>query len=214
MQDDVKYLTVSGNERRDILEVHFSGTKQSFDWDVEAMNQTGEIGGEAIEAWGFGSVVGYTMTKTPWTPRLGIQLDAASGNKNPNDHQLNTFNPLFPNGYYVTLAGYTGYVNFIHLKPSVTVHPTHSLQLIADIGMQWRETTADAVYLQPNIPVADTAGQPGRYTGTYGQLRADYILTSHISLALEVVHFTIAESIRDAGGHDSDYVGAEFKFGW
>jgi hypothetical protein len=154
------------------------------------------------------------MTKTPWTPRLGIQLDAASGNKNPNDHQLNTFNPLFPNGYYVTLAGYTGYVNFIHLKPSVTVHPTHSLQLIADIGMQWRETTADAVYLQPNIPVADTAGQPGRYTGTYGQLRADYILTSHISLALEVVHFTIAESIRDAGGHDSDYVGAEFKFGW
>ena len=214
IQDDARYLTVSGNERRDILELHFSGTKQSFDWDVEAMKQTGEIGGENIEAWGFGSLVGYTITKTPWTPRLGIQLDAASGDKNPNDHQLNTFNPLFPNGYYVTLAGYTGYVNFIHLKPSVTVHPTHSLQLIADVGMQWRETTADAVYLQPNIPVADTAGQPGRYTGTYGQFRADYILTAHVSLALEVVHFTIAESVRDAGGRDSDYVGAEFKFGW
>jgi Alginate export len=214
MQDDVAYPTVSGNERRDILELHFSGTKQSFDWDVEAMNQTGQIGGEPIEAWGVGSVVGYTITKTAWTPRLGIQLDAASGNRNPDDRKLNTFNPLFPNGYYVTLAGYTGYVNFIHIKPSVTVHPTHSLQLIADVGMQWRETTADAVYLQPNIPVPDTAGRPGRYTGTYGQFRTDYMLSSHISLALEVVHFTIAESVRDAGGHDSDYVGAEFKFGW
>jgi hypothetical protein len=105
MQDDTRYLAVSGDERRDILESHFSGTNQSFDWDVEAMNQTGQIGGEYIDAWGFGSVVGYTMTKTRWTPRLGIQLDAASGDKNPHDHQLNTFNPLFPNGYYVTLAG-------------------------------------------------------------------------------------------------------------
>jgi hypothetical protein len=40
------------------------------------------------------------------------------------------------------------------------------------------------------------------------------MVTPHISLALEVVHFTIGDAIRDAGGHDSDYVGAEFKFGW
>jgi hypothetical protein len=214
MQDGARYLTVGGDERRDILESHFSGTKQSVDWDIEAMSQTGQIGSDNIEAWGFGSLAGYTMTNISWTPRLGIQLDAASGNKNPNDHQLNTFNPLFPNGYYVTLAGYTGYVNFIHLKPSVTVHPAHSLQLMTAIGMQWRETTADAVYLQPNIPVADTAGRSGRYTGTYGQFRADYAATSHISLALEIVHFTIAEAIREAGGHDSNYVGAELKYGW
>jgi hypothetical protein len=214
LQDDVRYLSAAGNERRDILDSHFSGTKQSIDWDVEAMRQTGQIGGEDIEAWGFGSLAGYTLIEIPWTPRMGIQLDAASGNKNPNNHQLNTFNPLFPNGYYVTLAGYTGYVNFIHLKPSVTVHPTQGLQLMAAIGMQWRETTADAVYLQPNIPVAGTAGRPGRYTGTYGQFRADWVVTRHISLALEAVHFTVSDTIREVGGHDGDYVGVEFKYGW
>jgi hypothetical protein len=85
---------------------------------------------------------------------------------------------------------------------------------MAAIGMQWRETTTDAVYTQPDIPVAGTAGRPGRYTGTYGQFRADCIVTPHISLALEAVHFTTAEAIRAAGGHDSDYVGAEFKYGW
>jgi hypothetical protein len=114
----------------------------------------------------------------------------------------------------VTLAGYTGYVNFIHVKPSVTLHPLAHLKLMGAVGMQWRETTADAVYTQPDIPVAGTVGRPGRYTGTYGQIRADYTLSSHVSLALEVVHFAIADALRGAGGHDSNYVGAEFKYGW
>jgi len=213
-QDGAKYLTISGDERRDILDSHFSGTIRSIDWDVEAMRQTGRIGGEGIEAWGFGSVAGYRWTNTPWKPRLGIQLDSASGNKNPQNRELNTFNPLFPNGYYVTLAGYTGYVNFIHLKPSVTAHPTENLQLVTAIGMQWRETTADAVYLQGNIPVAGTAGHSGRYTGTYGQGRVEYAATSHLALAFELVHFQIASAIQAAGGHDSNYAGAQFTLGW
>ncbi len=213
-QDGVTYLTASGNERRDILDGHFSGTRQSIDWDLEAMKQTGQIGGEDIEAWGFGSVAGYTWAATRWKARLGIQLDAASGDRNPNDHQLNTFNPLFPNGYYVTLAGYTGYVNLIHLKPSLTLHPTERLQILTAIGMQWRETTADAVYLQASIPVAGTAGHPGSYTGTYGQGRIDYAATSHLALALELVHFQVGSTIHDVGGHDSNYAGAQVTLGW
>jgi hypothetical protein len=30
---------------------------------------------------------------------------------------------------------------------------------------QWRETTPDAVYTQPDIPVPNAAGRPGAYTG-------------------------------------------------
>jgi Alginate export len=213
-QDGTRFPSAHGNERRDIVDVRFAGTKGSLDWDVEAMNQVGRIGLEDIEAWAFGSLAGYTLRGIPWTPRLGIQVDAASGDRSLTDNQLNTFNPLFPNGYYVTLAGYTGYVNFIHVKPSVTVHPLANLKLMGAVGFQWRETTADAVYTQPDIPVAGTVGHPGRYTGTYGQFRTDYILNSHVSLALEVVHFAIGDALRAAGGHDSNYVGAEFKYGW
>src|SRR5277367_92112 len=200
-QDGAKFPTAHGNERRDIVDVRFAGTNGSLDWDLEAMNQAGRIGFEDIEAWAFGSLAGYTLTEIPWAPRLGIQADAASGDKNPHDQQLNTFNPLFPNGYYVTLAGYTGYVNFIHLKPSVTVHPLANLKLIGAVGFQWRETAADAVYTQPDIPIAGSVGHPGRYTGTYGQFRTDYILSSHVSLALEFVHFAIGSAVREVGGH-------------
>jgi Alginate export len=213
-QDGVKFPGIAGNERRDIEDLRYAGTAKAFDWDLEAMNQTGSLASQDVEAWAFGSLAGYTWESILWLPRVGIQVDAASGDKNPNDHQLNTFNPLFPNGYYVTLAGYTGFVNFIHLKPSVTIHPLTKLKLMGAIGVQWRETTADAVYTQPDVPVPGTVGHAGRYTGTYGQFRGDWAVTYHVSLALEVVHFAIGDAVREVGGHDSNYVGAEFKYGW
>ena len=110
------FTSASGDERREIVDVRLKGAANGFDWDIEAMNQTGRIGSQAIDAWAFGSVVGYTLANTNWTPHLGLGVDAASGDRNPHDDRLETFNPLFPEGYF--LAGYTGYVNFIHVKPA------------------------------------------------------------------------------------------------
>jgi hypothetical protein len=212
-QDGARFVSVRGNEQRNILDLHFVGKRGAWDWDAETMNQAGRIAGRNIEAWAVGSLLGYTFNEL-WAPRLALQTDAASGNRDTQDPTLRTFNPLFPNGGYVTLAGYTGYVNFIHVKPSITVHPSQRLKLLAAVGVQWRESTADAVYTQPNIPVAGTAGRAGRYTGTYGQFRTDWAATGHVALALEVVHFAVGDALRNAGGHDSNYIGAEFKYGW
>lgn len=211
-QDNARFLAASGNERRDIVDLRYFGSADGLDWDLEAMNQTGRIGGKDIEAWAFGTLTGYTFAEVAMTPRIGLQFDGASGNS--NGRAFGTFNPLFPNGYYVSLAGYTGYVNFIHLKPSITIHPTNTLKLVFAAAAQWRETTADAVYTQPDIPVAGTAGHPGQYTGTYFQIRADFAITTYVSAALELVHFAIGDAIRRAGGHDGDYMGLEVKWGW
>lgn len=213
-QDNARFPSISGNERRDILDLRFGGTASGFDWDIEAMGQVGRLADDDVRAWAFGSLAGYTFADVGWTPRVGLQVDAASGDTNPHDHRLGTFNPLFPNGYYLSLAGYTGYVNFIHVKPSITVHPAKALKLMFAIAGQWRETTADAVYTQPDIPVAGTAGKSGSYTGTYGQFRADWAMTPYASVAFEAVHFAVADVIRRAGGHNGDYLGAEIKYGW
>jgi Alginate export len=213
-QDGARFLTVSGNERREILDLHFSHTGGGFDSDVEVMGQTGQIARDDIRAWAAGSLGGYTFGTIGWTPRVGLQVDAASGDGNPRGHTLGTFNPLFPNGSYLTLASYSGYVNFIHVKPSVTLHPATPIKLMFAAAGQWRETTADAVYSQPNIPIRGTAGVPGLYTGTYGQIRVDWAVTRDASVALEAVHFAVADAIRRAGGRTSDYLGAEIKYGW
>jgi hypothetical protein len=166
-QADVHFPNAAGKEDQDILDLRLNGTVNHFDWDLEAMNQTARIGSDQIEAWAFGSPAGYTFNTVNWSPRLGIQLDAASGDGGVAGHHFGTFNPLFPNGYYLTLAGYTGYVNFIHIKPSLTLHSFQSVKVTLAAAAQWRENTADAVYTQPNVPVANTAGGPGAYTGSY-----------------------------------------------
>ncbi|HXK22667.1 MAG TPA: alginate export family protein [Myxococcota bacterium] len=209
--NEARYLFASGDERRNIVDVHYAGAKQGFDWDLEAMGQFGEVGDKTARAWGFGALGGYTFDSVWGRPRLGLQLDGASGDRRPNDDTIETFNPLFPNGYYFTLAGYTSYVNLFHLKPSLTVRVTPSVKLMAAVAGQWRETTDDAVYVQPNIPVAGTAGRPGQWSGIYGQLRADWAITPNVSVAFEAVHFDVGDAIQRAGGHDSDYFNVQLQ---
>jgi len=213
-QDNVHFLAGSGNEERQNIDVHYNGSADGFDWDVEGMKQGGSIGAKDVDAWAFGSLTGFTFSDVSWIPRLGIQLDAASGDRNLSDGQVGTFNPLFPNGYYVTLSGYTGYTNFIHLKPSLTLTPVQDVKLVAAVGALWRQTTHDAIYAQPDIPVPGTAGEPGRRSSTYGQLELNWKATRSLAFGMEFDRYFVAPALQRAGGHDSDYFGAEVRWGW
>jgi alginate export protein len=212
--EDSRFLFASGQERRNIADVRYTGARNGIDWDLETMGQGGTLGAKRVRAWNIGTLAGYTFVGTPGSPRIGLQMDAASGNPRSNGSTLGTFNPLFPNGYYVTLSGYTGDTNLLHLKPSITITPIRALKLMGAVGLLWRQTTADAVYVQPDIPVQETAGTGGRWTAVYGQLRADYVFNAHLTGALEVNHYAIGEALRQAGGHDSDYLGAQLDFQW
>lgn len=213
-QDRVDYPTVSGNERRDNLDLRYFGASDGLDWDIEVMGQRGYVGRDNVRAWALGSHLGYTFERATWQPRAAVQIDAASGDRNPDDRRLQTFNPLFPNGAYFTLASYTGYVNLIHVKPSLTLKPDKALTLIGAIGLQWRQTTADAVYTQPGNPVPGTAGRGGLWTGWYQQARGEYKINTHLTGAMELVHFQIGGAVRNAGGHNGNYGNLELKFVW
>ena len=211
---NARFLDATGDEHRDVFDARYAGKVGHIDWDVEAMYQSGHVGNKTIGAWAVGSLAGYTLASVPWTPRVGIQIDAASGDSHPGDGRVSTFNPLFPNGYYFALAGYTGYTNLIHVKPSLIVKPNSKLTLLAGVGLQWRQTTADAVYGQGSAVVPGTAGHGGPWTGFYTQLRADWAVTANLAAALEAVHFQVGPSLRELGARNADYVGAELKFGW
>jgi hypothetical protein len=213
-RDNAHYLFASGDERRHVLDARFAGSGGAVDWDLEAMGQTGSVGTKNIRAWAFGERTGYTFRSVDWQPRIGLQADAASGNTDPYGQTLGTFNPLFPNGSYFTLAGYTGYSNLVQLKPSITLKLASGTLLMAAVGFQWRQTTQDAVYIQPNVPVAGTAGKGGRWTGAYAQIRVDHVFGPHLAGAIEAVRYEVGSGIRQAGGHDSNYLGIELKFGW
>ena len=213
-QDNVHDLAGAGDEERRNLDVHYNGHAGLADWDIEGMKQGGSIGSKAVDAWAVGSLAGVTFADSPWSPRLGLQLDAASGDRHLSDETVGTFNPMFPNGYYVTLSGYTGYTNFIHLKPSLTLTPSQGVKLVAAVGALWRQTTADSVYAQPNSPIPGTAGTPGKRSSTYGQFQWSWAVSRSLTFAAEFDRYFVAPAIRRAGGHDSDYFGIEVRWGW
>ena len=213
-RDGARFLDAMGNERRHVIDARFAGGAAGFDWDLEAMGQTGSVGTSSILAWAAGSRAGYTFAALPWAPRLGLQADAASGDTHPGDGRIGTFNPLFPNGYYFALSGYTGYANLFHLKPSITVSPAPGLKVAAGIGLQWRMTTHDAVYVQSLASVPRTAGQGSAWTGGYAQLRADYAFTPNLAGAIEAVRYQVGRTLQQAGLHDASYIGVEMKLSW
>jgi hypothetical protein len=183
--DAAVFPSVSGDERRDIVDLRFSGAANGFDWDLEAMNQTGRIGVQIIEAWAVGALAGYTFPDVGWTPRLALSIDVASGDRNPHDDKLETFNPLFPNGYY--LADDTGYPNLIHVKP--TVRSIRSALLIS-----W-----------PPSPGSGARRRRTRSTASPVFLSSE---------RREDLADAIRNPIREAGGHDSNYLGVELTYGW
>lgn len=211
-QDNVFYPSVMGNERRNIFDIRIvGGNGASYDWDLEAMGQVGNIANKQIRAWALGSLSGYTFQNMTLQPRIGFQFDMGSGTQNQNSNTLGTFNPLFPNGVYFTLANYTSYANVIHIKPSLTLNPYPNLAVMLAVAGQWRESTADAVYVEPHTPIPRTAGAPGKYTGNYYQTDVSWQMTPHIKNALQIVYFHVAEAIRSVGGHNSTYAGVEVK---
>lgn len=213
-QANAHFLAASGHEERQSVDMHYNGAAGALDWDVEAMKQGGSIGPKHVDAWAFGSLAGWTFARTATAPRLGIQFDAASGDRHRSDDRVGTFNPLFPNGYYLTLSGYTGYTNFIHVKPSLTLTPMNGMKVVAAVGLLWRQTTQDAIYVQPDVPVPHTAGAPGRRSSSYGQLQFNWTLTRSLAFGFEIDRYVVAKALRRAGGRDSDYLGVELRWGW
>ncbi|MCX8282514.1 alginate export family protein [Phyllobacterium sp. 0TCS1.6C] len=211
---DAAFLAASGEEDRHMLNIRTAGKYAGFDWDVEAMGQVGKVGSADVLAWAVGARTGYTFQNIGWSPRIGLQFDMASGDRDADDGRLGTFNPLFPNGFYFSLGGHTGYANLVHLKPSITVQPSEDLTLMAGAGLLWRLTTDDAVYTMPSVPVAGTAAGGSPWTGAYAQVRADYRFNQNLTGSVEAVHYRVGSTLRDAGGRDSNYFRAELKFAW
>ena len=213
-RQDATFLSASGDEDRHVFDIRSAGKYAGFDWDVEAMGQVGKVGSAEILAWAVGARTGYTFEDLTWSPRIGLQFDVASGDRDAGDGTLGTFNPLFPNGFYFSLGGHTGYANLVHIKPSVTVQPTEDLTLMAGVGLLWRQTTQDAIYTLPSIPVAGTAGQGPAWTGAYLQVKADYRFNPNLTGSLEAVHYQVGSALEAVGGRDSNYFRAELKLVW
>ncbi|WAC49928.1 alginate export family protein [Asticcacaulis sp. SL142] len=197
------------DEDRTSVGVRLYGVREAFDYDLEAVVQGGTFGTQTIRAHYVSAHLGYTWAGGN-APRIALKIDQATG----DDHEghLKTFNPLFPRGAYLDEAGRVGPTNLVRVGTYLSVKPLRMVTLVMGADGLWRNRVSDALYRQPNLPIAGTAGKGGHYTGTQAFIGATWQISPELNLTTHVSRIDIHSRLNAAGVADTRYIGA--WLGW
>jgi hypothetical protein len=166
-------------ERRHTIGVKWSGVGNGIDLNYDALVQWGEFGDASIRAWAFATETGYRVRSAPWRPRISVRADFASGDRDPSDAWLQSFNPLFPGNAYSGAVGLLGPTNLTDFTAGLTVTPRVGLTLGFETPSYWRTSTSDGVYATDlRLLIPPTTGD-GKYVGTNPGVLAVWQATRH-----------------------------------
>src|SRR4029077_1597202 len=119
-----------------------------------------------------------------WNPRVKIDFDVASGDRNRLSPNLGTFNSFFQSGEYSGRAQLLGPSNSIRLEPTLTLAPRRNVSISTGWGFYWRESEQDGLYGIPGNLIVPSNGVPGRYEGSRPIVEVAWTLNPHHSAHL------------------------------
>ena len=202
---DAIYQAGVSNEERHSLGARVNGSSGPFSYEYEGIYQFGRFGGLDISAWGVRTEHYWALPYLPFSPRIGLIANATSGDGDPSDGTLGTFDALFPNPAYTTDAAIFRPRNFYELHPVVSLDVSQNFNLLFEWNFLWRVETDDAVYAVPGFPLVPGPASDERYIGNVFDVIATWRLSSHMTLQASYVHAMLGDVIKDAGGEDIDF---------
>lgn len=189
-----------GEDIRHTLGIRRFGTiGKKLRYNTELMVQFGETAGKTTTAWAFETDWHYKFNDIDWQPELGLKLDILSGDRTNGDDNIQTFNPMFTNPGYFSLAGVIAPVNLIEFHPSIAIHPIEKLKIYLEWASFFRYSINDGVYAPPRF--LNLAGQQTdeRFIGNQLGFQIDYELDRHFGLALDFSYFIIGGFLESTG---------------
>ena len=177
-----------------------------LDYDGEYAFQTGRVRGLDLTAFAVHTGLGYTFD-LPWTPRLGVEYNFATGDSHPGDTDLETFQNLFPTNH--KFYGYMdvfSWQNMHNPAVSVKVSPTKKLTAQLDYHGFWLATNEDVWYrangttaVRPLTPLARNAD---KFAGSEIDFTVTYKPFKQLALQAGYSHFFAGTYLKDTGAHD------------
>jgi hypothetical protein len=189
----------AGDERRHSIGTRVWGKHEPWDYDVEPIVQWGSFAQGDIRAWAVETDTGYTLRSVRTTPRIGFKVHAASGDQDPTDPDLETFNPLYPRGLYNQLVNLHGHVNLIELQPSLTIRPTKRWTVTLDWSLVKRESLDDGVYGVGGNLLRPAGGSRARPVGSQLSLVPIWRVNRHITFVWIATHFFPGRFLEETG---------------
>lgn len=204
-----QYVQGVGRDERHSVGFRVFGDHERWFWNHEALYQFGDFEDADISAWTLATITGYSFKEARYKPRIYLRAAIASGDDDPDDDDLETFNPLFPNLFYFEEAAILSPQNFMNLQPGISVSMSPRVTLALDWNFFWKHREEDAVYTGGLFPLPGTADSDGRFVSHNPQLSLDWNINPFLELDLRYAHFFAGEVIDDAGGDDVDFFMAE-----
>ncbi|WP_296594886.1 alginate export family protein [Phenylobacterium sp.] len=189
----------TGDEHRDSFGVRSFGRAGDWRWNVEGVVQTGRFDGRKIRAWTVGSEGGRRFPTAPFSPDLTVRFNVVSGDTDPADGKLGTFNALFPKGKYFGELSPVGPYNIVSLNPGVALDLGNDLSLGLSAMVYWRYARADGVYDVPGNLVRGANGSRARFIGKEVEATLDWQATPELELSASLSAFEAGAFIRETG---------------
>jgi hypothetical protein len=170
----------------------FRPVGKGWDYNWEPNYQWGSFGNASIRAWSVSTETGFTFDRLRFHPRPLLRADVYSGDGNPANQPLGTFNSLFPRGAYFTpkMVPTLGPQNLIDLHPMVQFQLGTNVTGSFAWDWYWRESTHDGVYAYGSGVLIDPASaSTARYLGVQGDLEIRWAPVRHVILAFNFAGF-------------------------
>ncbi len=208
-RDLAKFGPVSGAEERYTIGSRLGGAwAGGLDYDVEGGYQFGDVGRADVSAWFVASQLGYTVPDCPVKTRWFIGFDQASGDDDPADGEVGTFNQLFPLGHaYFGGIDIVGRQNIQDFSCGVSAAPLDKLSVRVEGHQFARAENTDALYdAGGNVVRAGDAGS-SHDIGQEVDVVAEYKVDIHLAVQAGYSHFFAGDFIAQSGAdEDIDFV--------
>jgi hypothetical protein len=197
--DNARFGLRQGPERRQSIGARSYGTTGNWHWNVEGVAQFGTFADQTIAAWTLGTEIGHKFPKTPLSPDAVLRFNIVSGDSNPNDHHLGTFNALFPKGKYFGELSPVGPYNIISLNPRVAASLTRTVSTSLAAMAYWRYSRSDGVYDVPGNLVRAAGTARDRFIGREVEAALAWQATPELELSTSLSAFAPGGFIRETG---------------
>ncbi len=205
------------------LRLHKKPGMQQFDYEIETVWQTGKRGNTNHFAHFQHITLGYTFD-LPWSPRLLIYYDYASGDRNSNDSQDSAFDTLFggrrseymPTGnfgpFFRTNVSSPGWRLIFVPAESWKLHVKHRI---------WYLATSRGAFAGSGL--RDTSGRSGKFLGHDVELQAQWKVNQNVEFDAGYDHWfkgnyfdslPASAGLPSGGEKDTDYfyISTTFRF--
>lgn len=202
-----------GRQVSETLGTHIWNRGKLFDYDTDVILQTGTFAAGYLIAGAISSNEGFTFRALKCKPRVGVRFDYSSGDADRTGHDLNTFNPLFPNPFYSSLSALIGPSNVTDVGPTIRFALDSKTSLGLESPFYWRSSLQDGIYGFAGNLIRPANRSTARFIGVQPGITLDHSYNAHFSSSVAYFRFFTGDFlVQTPPGRNVGYLYAILTF--